>query len=166
MKYLPLILGITLLLGCVTLPASAFQAKTLTITLGDTGDAQVDFTYQLTWLEQAAVFARLVDPGQQLKSAIENNFYATVTVDQVNNDEAVLTVDSFATVQKTPEGVTYHTPALSFKNAERVLKEYWFAPLINPDFSPDTTRVTFPDGYSEVYTNEISIPAISHTVST
>lgn len=165
MKYLPLVLGVILFMGCVTLPAAAFQAKTLTITVGDTGDARVDFTYQLTWLEQAAVFMRLVDPGQQLKSAIENNFYATVTVDQVTDDETVLTVDSFATTKETPDGVTYRTPALSFQNAERALKEYWFAPLINPDFSPDTTRVTFPDGYFEEFSDAISIPAISHTVN-
>lgn len=165
MKYLPLVLGLILISGFATLPAAAFQAKTLTITVGDTGDAQVDFTYQLTWLEQAAVFVKLVDPAQELKSAIENNFYANVSVDQVKNDETLLTVDSFATIKETPEGMTYSTPALSFQNAERALKEYWFAPLINPDFSPDTTRVTFPDGYFEESSGAISIPAISHTVN-
>jgi hypothetical protein len=165
MKYLPVILGITLLLVCVMPPATAFQAKTLDITVNDNGDAQVDFTYQLNWLEQAAVFTRLVDPGQQLKTAIENNFRATVSVNSVNNDETNLVIDSFASVKKTPDGVAYTTPELSFKNAERVVKQYWFAPLVSPDFSPDITRVIFPDGYTVEYTNEISIPAISHTVT-
>ena len=40
------------------------------------------------------------------------------------------------------------TPALSFQGAEAVLNQYWFAPLISPDFSPDVTRVVFPDQYT------------------
>jgi hypothetical protein len=60
----------------------------------------------------------------------------------------------------------YSTPALSFQNAQRALNQYWFAPLINPDFSPDITQITFPDGYHEEFYNQIAIPAISHTIST
>lgn len=165
MKYLPVIFVTTFLLACMLSPASAFQAKTLEITLNDNGDAQVDFTYQLNWLEQAAVFTRIVDPGQQLKKAIEDNFRATVTVNSVSNDETTLVIDSFASVKKTPDGLVYSTPELSFKNAERVVKQYWFAPLISPDFSPDTTQVIFPDGYTQEYTNEIAIPSIIHTIT-
>jgi hypothetical protein len=165
MKYLPVLLGITLLLVCVLPPAAAFQAKTLSITVNENGDAQVDFTYQLNWLEQAAVFTKMVDPGQQLKKAIEDNFRATVNVNSVSNDETNLQVNSFASVKKTPSGVTYTTPQLSFKNAETVVRQYWFAPLISPDFSPDTTQVIFPDGYTQEYSDEIAIPSITHTVS-
>ena len=165
MKYLPVLLGISLLLVfCVVSPAAGFQAKTLTIAISDNGDAQVDFTYQLNWLEQAAVFSRMVDPGEQLRKAIADNFHATVMVNTVSNDETNLEIDSFAAVKKTPAGVTYTTPQLSFKNAENVVRQYWFAPLISPDFSPDTTRVIFPDGYTQEYSDEIALPVIAHTV--
>jgi hypothetical protein len=166
MKFLSVAIGIILLVALVILPASAFQAKDLTITVNDNGDALVTFDYQLNWLEQAAVFTKVVDPGQQLKSALENNFRASVTVNQVSPEESTLNIHSFATIKKTPDGLMYSTPALSFQNAERVLKQYWFAPLISTDFSPDITQITFPDGYHEEFYNQIVIPAISHTLST
>ena len=51
-------------------------------------------------------------------------------------------------------------------NAEKALKKYWFAPLISPDFSPEITRVSFPDGYNEEFYNTDTIPSIRHTVAT
>ena len=120
---------------------------------------------ELNWLERAAVFTKIVDPGQQLKSAIENNFRASVDVTQVSPEQTNLTVYSFAAIKKNQDGVTYSPPALSFQNAERGLKQYWFAPLISTNFT-DITQITFPDGYQEDFYNQIEIPAISHTVGT
>jgi hypothetical protein len=56
------------------------------------------------------------------------------------------------------------TPALSFGEAEKILNQYWFARFITPDFSPELTTVRFPDGYRETFSNQISIPAIVHTM--
>jgi hypothetical protein len=166
MKLLPVAMGVILLVAFVIVPAGAFRAQDLRITVNENGDAQVDFSYQLNWLEQAAVFTKVVDPGQQLKSALENNFHVSVTVNEVSPGESTLNIHSFATIKKTPYGLMYSTPALSFQNAQRALNQYWFAPLINPDFSPDITQITFPDGYHEEFYNQIAIPAISHTIST
>jgi hypothetical protein len=74
-------------------------------------------------------------------------------------------VRGFATKKVKNSTVTMATPALSFRGAEEVLNTYWFAPLISPDFSPDTTRVSFPDGYSETFNNQDQIPKISHILS-
>ena len=37
------------------------------------------------------------------------------------------------------------TPSLSFARAQQVMDEYWFAPLVSPDFSPGITTVIFPE---------------------
>jgi hypothetical protein len=60
--------------------------------------------------------------------------------------------------------VTVITPPLSFRGAQRVLNHYCFAPLISMDFSPDITRVSFPDGYTETFYNQDQIPPVSHTL--
>jgi hypothetical protein len=57
------------------------------------------------------------------------------------------------------------TPALSFEEAEKVLQQYWFAPLINPDFSPAVTTITYPDGYQEKFYDISRIPKTTHTLS-
>ena len=165
MKILPFVLGIILLVALAAVPASAFKAQDLSIVVLPNGDAQVDFSYQLTWLEQAAVFAQIVNPAQQLQSAIEQNFHVPVTVSRVSSGETVLVISSFAPPVQGTAGTTYTTPALSFARAQEALNRYWFAPLIQPDFAPAITTVTFPDGYQQTFTNQIAIPSISHTVS-
>ena len=44
------------------MPAQAFTAKTLTITLNGNGDAQADMQYDLSFVEQAAIFFHAADP--------------------------------------------------------------------------------------------------------
>jgi hypothetical protein len=154
-----------LLMVCLVVPASAFTAHTLTIQENQNGDAQMDFTYELNWLEQVAVFTKIADPGTELKSALEHNFPVSVDIISVDNHEASFIVHPFATVTSLPEGTRYVTPKLSFANAQRALNKYWFAPLISLDLSPDVTRVIFPDGYAEEFYNQIDIPSVSHTVS-
>jgi hypothetical protein len=165
MKRLPPVIGVILLVALVAVPASAFQAQDLSISVQQNGDTVVDFSYHLNWLEQVAVFTRIVNPSQELASAIERNYPdVSVTVSQVRSDETTFVIHSFAHISTGPGGTTYTTPALSFQNAQRVLNQYWFAPLIQPDFSPKITQISFPDGYQENFYNQIAIPAISHTV--
>ncbi|MFA5332303.1 MAG: hypothetical protein WC342_07985 [Methanoregula sp.] len=160
-----LCLLIAALVLCCLAPAGAMTAQDLTISIRENGDALVQFTYDLNWLEQVAVFAKIADPGKELKSAIENNFQATVDVMDTGSSQTTILVHSFATVNQTPKGIVYTTPELSFAHAERVLKQYWFATLITVDLSPAQTRVVFPDGYDEVFFDQIQIPRIMHTGS-
>ncbi|MDD1701825.1 MAG: hypothetical protein LUQ31_02445 [Methanoregula sp.] len=163
MKIVRGVLFAVLVLAFCLAPAGALRAHNLTIAVQENGDARVDFNYELTWIEQAAVFTKLADPGAELKSALENNFVVSVDVIYAGNAESSVFVHSFASVKTTPEGTVYTTPALSFENAQRALNNYWFAPLVSPDLSPDVTRVVFPDGYSREFTDQIAIPSITHT---
>ena len=158
--------GILLLVICFFIcPAQAFTAKSLDIAVQQNDDAVITFTYQLSWLENFAVFMHIADPGQELQTALENNYKKPVDVLVANPGESQVVVHGFASVQDHDGTVTMKTPALSFADAQKVLNQYWFAPLVNPDFSPEITRVTFPDGYSEEFSNQISIPSISHTLN-
>lgn len=165
MKKTAVLLAALLLLSTVAYPALAFQADSLTISLDQDGNANVAFTYHLSWVEYFAVFLRIADPGTEIRQALEDNLHKPVTVQSAGTDSTYLTVEGFATVEKSDGNITLDTPALSFEAAQKVLESYWFASLISPDFSPTVTKVQFPDGYEETFSDAISIPAVTHTYS-
>jgi hypothetical protein len=161
-----LVTGVLILIILLAVPpAGAFRATSLDIVVQDNTDAVITFEYELSWFENAAVFARIGDPGTELKKALESNFKKPVQVTESDAGRSQFYVRGFATKKVKNSTVTMATPALSFQKAEEVLNTYWFAPLISPDFSPDTTRVSFPDGYSETFNNQDQIPKISHILS-
>jgi hypothetical protein len=153
---------LVLALLSVTPPVQAFTAKNLDIAVQDTSDAIITFDYDLSWYEHAAVFVRIADPGRELKTALENSYGLPVMVIQADGGTTRLVVKGFASRQESDGTVTMTTPALSFREAEKILDQYWFARFITPDFSPEVTTVRFPDGYAETFSNQISIPAIQH----
>ena len=146
-------------------PVQAFTAKSLEIAVQPNADAVITFDYELSWVENIAVFMRIADPGLELKKALESNYKKAVDVTVADGGRSQFIVRGFVSPQERNGTVTMKTPALSFVKAQKVLNQYWFAPFVNPDFSPETTRVSFPDGYSEEFANEIRIPAISHTLN-
>jgi len=158
-----------LLLGClfciaivVTVPVQAFTAKTLSITLDGNGNAQMDMQYALTLPEQAAILFHVADPAAELQTVLSENFAQPITVVTADSSSAEVIVPSFATVAKSDEGMTITTPSLSFARAQEILDRYWFSSLISPSLAPQVTTITFPDGFQATYTDEISIPSVSH----
>jgi hypothetical protein len=163
----PLRLGV---LMCVILiltvsPVQALTAEELDITVSDNGDADISFSYSLSWIENFAVFLRIADPAAELKSALESNFNKPVQVISVGNRNAHIIVDKFASVKIKDGRKVYTTPSMSFSEAEATLSSYWFAPLVTPDFSPSQTVLVFPDGYRQVFYNELNLPSVTHAVS-
>lgn len=150
---------------CTVAPAGAFTAKTLDITVNENTDATIAFDYELTWFENVAVFMHIADPGTELKKALEDNFNKPVLMIKTDTGGSRFTIRRFAAKEDKNDNVTLITPALSFAKAGEQLNKYWFAPLISPDFSPAVTSVNFPDGHSEKYLEQISIPAIRHTLA-
>jgi len=154
------------IVGCLAVsPVHAFTAKTLDITVQDNTDAVITFDYELSWIENIAVFAHIADPGTELQKALEGNYGKPVLVTKADGGESRFVVQGFASRVPHNGTVTLITPALSFADAEKVLNQYWFAPFVNPDFSPSVTRVNFPDGYTEQFYDQISIPAIRHPLN-
>lgn len=164
MKKSYLILACLIVFACAVMPAQAFTAKSLTITLETNGDAYVDIQYDLSFLEYAAVFLKMADPAAELQKALEGNINRPVAVQAADNSHAGIVIYGFADSANDDAGLTMTTPSLSFARAEAVVKQYWFAPLISPDFSPTETRVVFPDGYTATFHDQITIPSVSHRI--
>ena len=153
-----------LILAFVAAPAGAFTADDLQIIVNEDGSADVTFNYTLSWIERIAVFFKIAQPEQELKSALEGATGSPVTVTSAESDVARFSIERFANVRSIEGGNAYSTPGLNFTGAQAVLDNYWFAPLVKADFSPDLTTVRFPDGHEETFKDQFAIPALSHTV--
>jgi hypothetical protein len=154
-----------ILLGCAAImPVQAFTADSLSVEILQNGDARITFDYTLELAEQIAVYLKVADPNAELQKAFENNFHLPVNPESVTNTSARFIISSFAPKKEKDGKTLMETPAISFRRAEKVLQTYWFAPLVHPDYSPEITTITYPDGYSETFANQIEIPKTSHLV--
>lgn len=152
------------ILGAAVVPVQAYTATSLTITLAPDGDARLAMQYDLSLIEQSAVFFKLADPAAELKKAFDTRTAEPVTVSEATSSSAIVTIPSFADVTTGAGRVTMVTPALSFARAQAVMDEYWFAPLVSPDFSPQITTIVFPDGHKATYYDALTLPSVSHTM--
>lgn len=164
MKRSYLILGGLLIVLLAVMPAQAFTAKTLTVTLNGNGDAQADMQYDLSFMEQAAIFFHAANPSAALQSALSENLGRQVTVNSADMSSADVTIPSFASVTQSGNTTTMTTPDFSFANAQQEVKNEWYGFLISANFAPETTTIIFPDGYQTTFNNQISIPSVSHTI--
>jgi hypothetical protein len=138
--------------------------KSLTITLAQNGNADIDMQYDLSLFEQTAVFFKIADPAAELKIAFEGHSDEPVMVTKATRSSSSVIVPSFASVTHENGKTRMESPSVSFERAEKILNAYWFAPLISPDFSPSITTIIFPDGYRKIWYDKISIPSVSHQI--
>jgi hypothetical protein len=158
-----LAIGIVCILALAVMPAQAFTTKDLTITYAENGDANLNVHYDLSVPEMFAVFLKIADPAQELKKAFEQNLNKEVTVVRADSSSIEVIIPTLAS-EKTSNGTTtMKTPALSFARAQDAINQYWFAPLISPDLSPAVSTITFPDGHSVKYYDQISIPSVTYS---
>lgn len=162
MKYRYLLIACLCVVFLAVMPAQAFTAKTLTITLDENGNAQADMQYDLSFAEQAAIFLHAADPAATLQSALQENLNRPVTVQKADMSSADVTIGSFASLSTSDGTTTMTTPAFSFAAAQKAVQNEWYAPLISADFAPQVTTITFPDGYTSTHYNQIDIPSVSH----
>jgi hypothetical protein len=154
-----------LILAFMVAPAAAFTADELRVVVNEDGDAEITFNYTLSWIEEIAVFFKIADPEQELKSALEEASGVPVTVTSAERNLAAFSVLGFAKTQSTDDGTLYTTPAINFTGAQAMLDRYWFAPLVRADFSPDLTVVRFPDGHEETFSDRCDLPALSRVIA-
>lgn len=108
METLPTMKPIYLLFAalCITviavIPAEALSISSLTITIGQNGDAQVNLHYKMTMVEQAAVYFQIADPAAELKNALESNLNRQVMVYDAGTTSADIVIPSFAAVSQGP----------------------------------------------------------------
>jgi len=144
--------------------ALAFSSDKLAVELLDDGDAYISFEYTLNMLEQAAVFLKIAEPNNELKKALEDMFHHPVTVDTVTNNSARFKVQSFSNITESNGSVVMKTPEISFAMAEKALQKYWFAPLVQADYSAEIATISYPDGHIEEFFDTNMIPATERTL--
>lgn len=157
------ILAMLLLVAGLVLPAGAFTAEELNISVNENGAATVDFTYSLNWLERFAVFLKIADPTEEFAKALEK-YSGGHEVESVAVDDqtASFLVEGFAKVREGENGtMIYTTPALDFTDAEKALDDYWFAPLVQADFSPAKTRIVFVEEITKTFEDSSTVPEVS-----
>jgi len=165
MRKLYLVIGCLCLLAFAAMPAQAFTAKSLTLTISQNGDARAELQYELSWTEQIAVFFRIADPAGQLKSGLETELGKPVTVTSFTSSSADVTIPSFAYVSGSGKTLSLVTPAFTFAHVQEAVDKYWFARLISPDFTPRVTTIVFPDGFKAIYYDRINIPTVAHRLA-
>ena len=157
-----LLLIATALVALAAVPAGAFEAKTLDVTISPSGAAEVVMTYDLTLFERFGVYAAMAAPRHALAQALGALSGRKVRVGEAGPDGAAFVVPKFATITHGRDGTVYATPAVDFTAFQAALDRYWFARLVSPDFSPDSITLTFPDGYSERFDGGTGLPAVTH----
>ena len=141
-----------------------FTSDSLNVEILSDGDAYITFEYTLNAIEQVAVYLKVADPNTELKKALEDMFHHPVTPDEVTNRSARFLVSGFAEITEKNGTVVIKTPGISFKMAEEALKKYWFAPLVQADYSADVATIIFPDGHMEQFFDTMEIPATTHEI--
>lgn len=160
-------IGVALLfVACLILPAGAFTADRLDIAVDESGGATITFDYTLTWMEDIAVFFQIANPADEFRKALESFTNQTVESVSMSDNSASFRVEHFAHVSTAGNETTYTTPAIDLHSAEKALESYWFAPLVQADFSPAVTTITFPDGSVETLEDVSEIPKVSRTIAT
>ena len=150
------------LAALAAVPAGAFEATTLDVTIAPSGAAEVAMTYDLNWIETFVVYAAIAAPGPALETGLEAVSGRKVRVREAGPDGASFVVPTFATITHGRDGTVYTTPRVDFTAFGRALDRYWFRPLVRPDFSPSSVTLTFPDGYQERFDGQTGLPAVTH----
>jgi len=155
----------TLLLVCIAVlivvPALAFTADSLDITLNKNGDATAVFRFTLEGLIENAIPQSVLE--EQLVKGLGSSSEPPELV-SMDRSSATLVMKKFANTYDVPTGTDYQTASMDFKKAEIALKNSAVSSVISADFSPATATVTFPDGYSRSFSNADSLPSLTHTV--
>jgi hypothetical protein len=161
----PHILRCTLLLVCTTLllsvPAQAFTADSLDITISTNGDATATFRFPLEGLIENAIPQSMLE--EQLVKGLASSTEPPQLI-SMDRSSATLLLKKFASTNDVATGTEYQTGSMDFKKAEIALQNSAVSSVVSADFSPATATVTFPDGYSRSFSNVEALPALTHTV--
>lgn len=162
-RYL-IIVGILLLLMSAS-SVSAFSISTVNYILETNGSGSVEMQYHLNDTEksQYSLITSAIDLKAIGKKELEKAFNREVTVSSLSPESLTLQIIGMATVN----GSEMTTPSFTYVPVESLLepKLAWIAKKFDINFIPDSSTITFPDGYSQSFTNVGTIPEIVHTLT-
>ena len=145
----------------VTSPVSAFVANSLDITVTRNGDATALFKFTLEGVIENAIPQSLLE--EELKKGLSTSSEPPVLL-SVDRSSASILMKGFASTADVPTGTEYRTASMDFTKAQIALQNSALSSVITADFSPKKITLTFPDGYSRVFSDINSLPSVTHTV--
>ncbi|MDD1685997.1 PEGA domain-containing protein [Methanoregula sp.] len=145
----------------ITIPAHAFTADSLDITVDKSGDATATFRFTLEGLIENAIPQSMLE--EQLVKGLAGSSDPPQLI-SMDRSSASLLLKKFANVNDVPTGTEYLTSTMDFKKAEIALQSSAVSNVITADFSPAKVTITFPDNYARVFNNVDSLPSITHTI--
>jgi hypothetical protein len=165
MSYTNTIILCGLLLACCSfftvIPAHAFTANSLDITIGENGDAIATFRFTLDGFIENAIPQSMLE--EELTKGLTTSSDPPV-LKSMDRSSAVLLMKKFADTSDVPTGKEYRTATMDFKKAEIALQNSAIGDAVTADFSPATISLTFPDEYKRQFSNVDVLPAVFHTV--
>jgi len=154
-----------LLLACCSfftvIPAHAFTANSLDITVSENGDAIATFRFTLEGFIENAIPQSMLE--EELTKGLTTSSDPPV-LQSMDRSSAVLLMKKFADTSDVPTGKEYRTATMDFKKAEIALQNSALGDAVTADFSPATISLTFPDAYKRQFSNVDVLPAVFHTI--
>ena len=145
----------------VSMPAHAFTANSLDITVDRSGDAIATFRFTLEGIIENSIPQSMLE--EELKKGLTTSSEPPELI-SMDRSSAVLLMKKFADTSDVPTGTDYRTAMMDFKRAEIALQNSALSGAVSADFSPATIVLTFPDSYRREFTNVDVLPAVFHTV--
>lgn len=156
----------SLMLACcfffMVIPAYAFTANSLDITVNENGDAIATFRFTLDGFIENSIPQSVLE--EELKKGLTTSSEPP-ELKSMDRSGAVLVMKKFADTYEVPTGTEYRTATLDFKKAEAALQNSALNSVVAADFSPEKIVLTFPDSYQREFSNVDVLPAVSHTVT-
>ncbi len=154
-----------LVLACsvffTAIPAHAFTANSLDITVSENGDAIATFRFTLEGIIENSIPQSMLE--EELKKGLTTSAEPPELM-SMDKSSAVLLLKKFADTADVPTGIEYRTATMDFKKAEIALQNSAISGAVSADFSPEKITLTFPDSFRREFSNVDVLPAVFHTV--
>lgn len=144
-----------------TVPAQAFTANSLDISVAENGDAIATFRFTLEGIIENSIPQSVLE--EELKKGLTTSSDPP-ELKSMDRSGAVLLMKKFADTADVPTGTEYRTATMDFRKAEVALQNSALSSVVSADFSPEKIVVTFPDSYRREFTNADVLPALTHVV--
>jgi len=143
------------------IPAHAFTANSLDITVDQNGDALATFRFTLEGFLENSIPQSMLE--EELKKGLTTSTEPP-ELKSMDKSSAVLLMKKFADTSDVATGTEYRTATMDFKKAEIALQNSALSGAVSADFSPERITLTFPDSYQREFSNVDVLPAVFHTV--
>ena len=144
------------------IPAHAFTANSLDITISENGDAIATFRFTLEGFIENAIPQSMLE--EELTKGLTTSSDPPV-LQSMDRSSAVLLMKKFADTSDVPTGTEYRTATMDFKKAEIALQNSGARRVSYPQtFHRKRSTLTFPDSYKREFSNVDVLPAVFHTV--